>query len=108
MPLKHGGRLRLVSSLRDEGALLWGSVGTRAVAYAIDLYSQGEHHSGSGDVRGDLACLVGRSPSNVRLRLADGFVVSVALTDIETDGATVELIGPVPSPAALTQKAGPA
>jgi hypothetical protein len=87
---------------------LWGDAGSRPVSYAIDLYSQGEHHSGSGDVRGDLAALVGRSPTNVRLRLADGIVVSVALADIETDGATIELVAPVPSPATLTRKAGPA
>lgn len=99
---KHGGRLRLVKTLRNEGALLWGSGGARPVTYAIDLYSHGEHHSGSGDVRGDLAGLVGRSPSNVRLRFADGAEVAVALTDIEPDGATIELVAPVPSPAALT------
>ena len=102
---KHGGRLRLVRSLRGEGALLWGKAGACPVNYAIDLYSQGDHHSGGGDVRGDLAFLVGRSPTDVRLRLAGGLEVSVALTDIEADGATIELVGPVPSPATLSQRA---
>jgi hypothetical protein len=108
MTPKRGGRLRLVRSLRDEGTLLWGTLGTRPVTYAIDVYSQGDQQSGTGDVRGDLSILVGRSPSNVRLRLADGAVVAVTLTDIETDGASIELVGPVPSPTASTQTSGPA
>lgn len=96
MAYKRGGPLRLVRSLRDEGALLWDKRGERAVAYAIDLYSQGELLSGDGDVRGDLTGLVGRAPANVRLRLADGTVVSVALTDIEADSAAIELLRPIP------------
>src|SRR5690242_15805714 len=100
MAYKRGGPLRLIRSLRDAGALLWDKRGERPVAYAIDVYSQGERQSGDGDVRGDLASLVGRVPTNVRLRLADGVVVAVALTDIESDSATVELLGPLPPPAA--------
>jgi len=48
-------------------------------------------------VGGDLTSLVGRAPANVRLRLADGAVVPVALTDVEADSATVELMGPIPT-----------
>jgi len=95
MPPKRGGPLRLLRSLRDEGALLWDKRGERAVAYAIDLYTQGDQLSGDGDVRGDLTALVGRAPSDVRLRLADGAVVSVALTDVGPGGATIELLDPI-------------
>ncbi len=96
MAYRRGGPLRLVRSLRDEGTLLWDKRGERAVAYAIDLYSQGELLSGDGDVRGDLTSLVGRVPANVRLRLADGTVVSVVLTDVEADSAAIELLRPIP------------
>jgi len=96
MPQKRGGPLRLVRSLRDNGTLIWGDRGERPVAYAIDLYSQGDMLSGDGDVRGDLTSLVDRAAPNLRLRLADGATVSVALSNVEPDGATIELIGPIP------------
>jgi hypothetical protein len=93
-----GGPLRLLHSLRGEGTLLWGTNGKRPVAYAIDVYGQGQMRSASGDVRGDLANLVSRSPANVRLRFADGAEVPVALTDVQADAATIELNGPAPAP----------
>jgi hypothetical protein len=93
-----GGPLRLLHSLRGEGTLLWGTNGKRPVAYAIDVYGQGQMRSASGDVRGDLANLVSRSPANVRLRFADGVEVPVALTDVQPDAATIELNGPAPAP----------
>ena len=93
---KRGGHLRLVRSLRDQGTLLWGVRGERPVTYAVDLYSQGEMLTGNGDVCGDLTTLVDRAPADVRLRLADGSVVSVALTDVEPNSANIEVLGPMP------------
>jgi len=93
-----GGPLRLLRSMRGEGTLLWGANGSRAVTYAIDVYGQGQMRSASGDVRGDLAVLVSRSPSNVRLRFADGAETPITLTEIEADTATIELQGPAPAP----------
>jgi hypothetical protein len=69
------------------------------VTYAVDLYSQGQMQTGNGEVCGGLSSLVGRSPTNLRLRLADGVEVPVALTEIEPDRAMVELLGPVTLPA---------
>ena len=66
------------------------------MSYSIDLYRQGRILSGNGDVRGSLTSLVGRNPPNVRLRLANGLEVSVALTDIEADTATFDLLDPPP------------
>jgi hypothetical protein len=97
---KRVGHLRLVRSLRDEGTLLWGVRGERPVTYAVDLYSEGELLTGNGDVRGDLAKLVGRTLADVRLRLADGVVVSVVLTDVEPDNANIEVLGAMPPGAA--------
>jgi hypothetical protein len=91
-----GGPLRLLRSMRGQGTLLWGANGSRAVTYAIDVYGQGQMRTASGDVRGDLAALVSRSPANVRLRFEDGTEVPAALNDIEADTATVELQGPAP------------
>jgi hypothetical protein len=96
MSNRRGGHLRLVRSLRNEGTLLWGKRGERPVTYAIDLYSQGEMLSGNGDVRGDLAILVGRAPADFRLRLADGTEVSVTLADVEPDSATIEILKSMP------------
>jgi hypothetical protein len=93
-----GGPLRLLHTLRGDGTLLWGANGQRPVAYAIDVYGQGQMRTASGDVRGDLAALVSRSPANVRLRFADGFEAPVALSEIEVDTATIELQGPPPAP----------
>ena len=93
-----GGPLRLLHTLRGDGTLLWGANGRRPVAYAIDVYGQGQMRTASGDVRGDLANLVSRSPANVRLRFADGVEVRAALNDIGTDTATIELQGPTPAP----------
>jgi hypothetical protein len=91
-----GGPLRLLRSMRGQGTLLWGANGSRPVAYAIDVYGQGQMRTASGDVRGDLAALVSRLPANVRLRLEDGTEAPAALNDIEADTATVELQGPAP------------
>ena len=90
------GPLRLLKSLRGDGALLWGRHATRAVSYSVDLYGQGRWLSGDGDVRGDLSDLVGRAPVNLRLRLADGREAPVALRDIEPELASIELVNPVP------------
>lgn len=86
------GPLRLVTSLRGEGALLWGKQGQLPVNYAVDIYRQGPAHVANGDVRGDLTRLVGRVPADVRLRLASGEEVRVVLADIEPEVATVELL----------------
>ena len=60
------------------------------------------HHRLTTDVTGCrrdvLAVLVSRSPANVRLRFADGAETPVALTEIDTDTATIELQGPAPAP----------
>ncbi|HZZ89730.1 MAG TPA: hypothetical protein VFE13_15490 [Caulobacteraceae bacterium] len=93
-----GGPLKLLGSLRGEGELLWGASGSRPVTYAIDVYSQGSARTASGDVRGDLAVLVARAPANLRLRFSDGTESPVSLGDVEADTATVELLGPAPSP----------
>jgi hypothetical protein len=77
--------------------LLWSTSSGRAVSYAIDLYRQGQMLSGNGELSGSLASMVGRSPSNLRLRLANGLEVCIALTDIESDRAMLDLIGPPPS-----------
>ena len=67
------------------------------MTYAIDIYGQGKLRSASGDVRGDLAVLVARSPANVRLRFAGlAAVVPVSLGEVDTDTATIELLGPAP------------
>jgi hypothetical protein len=92
---KNGGRLRLARSLRGAGTLLWGKQGARFVTYAIAIYRQGGFYSGNGDVSGDLACLVNRAPADVRLRLAGGVLIPLALTGIESDGATIDLIPPI-------------
>jgi hypothetical protein len=90
------GPLRLIRSIRGEGTLLWAASSGQTVSYSIDLYRQGRILSGNGDVRGSLTSLVGRNPPNVRLRLANGLEVSVALTDIEADTATFDLLDPPP------------
>jgi hypothetical protein len=87
--------IRLLKTLRGEGALSWGKRGSRAVSYCIDLYGQGRFLSADGDVRGDLADLVGRTPSNARLRLASGEEVRFAFCSIEADMASIELLNPV-------------
>ena len=60
-----GGPLRLLRSMRGQGTLLWGANGSRPVAYAIDVYGQGQMRTASGDVRGDLAALVSRDRKSV-------------------------------------------
>jgi hypothetical protein len=92
----RGGPLRLLKSLRGDGALLWGRRSTRDVAYAIDLYGQGPMLSGDGEVRGDLSDLVGRAPANLRLRLANGRETEIALCGIEPDSASIDLVKPSP------------
>lgn len=99
MRANQSGPLRLVGSLRGEGTLLWGSSGARPVTYSIDVYSQGQMRTGNGEVSGGLSNLVGRSPANVRLRLADGAEVGVALSEIEADRAMIELNGSPALPA---------
>jgi hypothetical protein len=88
----RGGPLKLLKSLRGNGTLMWGRQATRPVSYSIDLYGQGHMLSGDGDVRGDLIDLVGRVPSNARLRLANGQEAPVALRGIEADAASIELL----------------
>jgi hypothetical protein len=95
MRASHTGPLRLIRSIRGEGTLLWAAASARPVAYAIDLYSQGQMRSGNGEVRGTLSSLVGRNPANVRLRLADGVEIPVELTEIEPDRAMIDLVAPV-------------
>ena len=96
--MKRGraGPLRLLKSLRGDGTLIWGRRSARPVSYCIDLYGQGSWFTGDGDVRGDFADLVGRSPADVRLRLSDGREAAVALGDIAADVASIELVDPVP------------
>jgi len=98
MHTKRGGPLRLLKSMRGDGTLMWGRQAARAVSYCIDLYGQGGFLSGDGDVRGDLSDLVGKAPSNTRLRLASGEEAPVTLGDIEADSASIELLKPLAAP----------
>lgn len=93
----RGGPLRLLKSLRGDGTLMWGRQAARPVAYSIDLYGQGQHLSGDGEVVGDLADLVGRAPANPRLRLASGKEAALIFRGIAADSASIELVRPVPS-----------
>ncbi len=93
----RAGPLRLLKTLRGDGALLWGRRSVRSVGYCVDLYGQGRWLSGDGDVRGDLTDLVGRALLNVRLRLSDGQEALIAIRDIEPNSASIELLSPVPS-----------
>ena len=89
--------MRLLKSLRGDGTLLWGRSATRPVSYCIDLYRQGRFLSGDGDVRGELSDLVGRAPSNPRLRLESGQEVPIAVRDIAADAASIQLLQPLSS-----------
>jgi hypothetical protein len=91
----RAGPLRLVQSLRGEGALVWGRQSSVAVSYSLDVYGQGRLLSGDGDVRGNLVNLVGRSPLNLRLRLEGGHEASISIRDIAPDSASIELTRPV-------------
>ena len=91
----RAGPLRLLRSLRGDGALVWGRRSSVAVSYCVDVYGQGRWLSGDGDIRGDLTELVGRTPVNARLRLADGHEASIAIRDIGADSASIELLNPV-------------
>jgi len=92
----RGGALRLLKSLRGDGTLMWGQRATRAVTYSIDLYGQGQMLSGDGEVLGNLSDLVGRAPSNPRLRLASGQEAALVFRGISADSASIELARPVP------------
>jgi hypothetical protein len=93
----RGGPLRLVKSLRGDGTLMWGRQANRPVSYSIDVYAQGTLMSGDGDVRGELVDLVGKTPVNLRLRLADGEEVRIMFRDISADVASIELLDPAPA-----------
>jgi hypothetical protein len=90
-----GSPLRLLKTMRGEGALVWGKRGFRRVNYCLDLYGHGRILSGDGDMRGDLADLVGRIPLNARLRLAGGEEVRIAFCDIDAEVASIELLAPM-------------
>jgi hypothetical protein len=94
----RGGPLRLLKSLRGDGTLMWGRNAHRAVSYCIDLYGQGAFLSGDGDIRGDLADLVGKAPANLRLRTAGGEDFRLVFHDVGANMASVELLSPVYSP----------
>jgi hypothetical protein len=100
MYARRGGPLRLVRSLRGDGTLMWGRRAARPVSYSIDLYAQGELMSGDGDICGEFTDLVGRMPSDARLKLASGETVQLKLGDIAADTASIELLRPALSPAA--------
>lgn len=93
----HWNAVRLVTSLRGDGVLLGKWRGTRPVHYCIDVYALGLLLSGDGDIRGDLSDLVGRAPTNARLRLAGGEEVQLVLCAIEPEMASIELLAPVPA-----------
>ena len=96
------GPLRLAATLRGKGVLLWGKQGQAPVSYAVDVYRQGPSQVANGDVRGDLARLAGRAPTDARLRLANGEEVRVSLADIDVDMASIEVeeltSAPLPMP----------
>jgi hypothetical protein len=91
--------MRLVTTLRGDGTLLWSASGARPVSYSIAVFGQGSMRSASGDVQGDLKLLVARSPANTRLRLEGGAEVQVKLSNIGHDAAVVELLAPLPEDA---------
>ena len=84
----RGGPLRLISTLRGEGALL-GAAAPIAVHYQVDLFTRGAMIIATGEVEGRLSALRGKLGA-FRLRLDDGCLIEVRLTETGPDFAAFE------------------
>ncbi len=84
----RGGPLRLISTLRGEGALL-GAASPIAVHYQVDLFTRGAITIATGEVEGRLSALRGKLGA-FRLRLDDGCLLDVRITDASPEFASFE------------------
>jgi hypothetical protein len=94
---RWGGRqapLKLLLTLRGDGALVWSGGVTRA-SYALDLFAQGAARTAAGRLEGDFSALVAADPpaTGVRLRLSDGREIDIDLVSVEPTVADVEANG---------------
>jgi hypothetical protein len=84
--------MRLTRTLRGDGLLIVGRKEV-PVAYAIDIFNEGEHCTSNGWIEG--ACAPFAKLKTARLRLADGVEVGVNLEVHDADSATVEIADPL-------------
>jgi len=93
------GSVKLLGSLRGEGALAWNGQ-SLPVRYQLDLYEGQVGRTGNGSLDGPLGPLVDPDADTVAatLRLADGFELAVTLAEIDDQGAMFEAGGDLPDP----------
>jgi len=84
----RGGPLRLLGTLRGEGKLLVAAAQI-PVQYQVDLFTRGAILIATGEVEGRLSPLRGK-PGAVRLRLEDGCIIEIKLTEVNADLAAFE------------------
>ncbi len=84
----RGGPLRLLATLRGDGALL-SARSPIEVRYQVDLFTRGAVLIATGEVEGRLAPLRGKQ-EGFRLRLEDGCVINIKLNEVNVDLAAFE------------------
>ena len=95
---RGGQPLRLLGSLRGEGALVW-SGGSILADYELDLFSRGPVIVASGNLEGDFSSLLPDDENPLvltdgsRLRLMDGRVLKIGLVTLESGSADFDAYG---------------
>lgn len=94
---RNAARLKLLGALRGDGQLIW-SGGELAVAYELDVYRRGSGRVVSGNLEGDFSALLAIevpegeavTAPETELRLADGYEISVTISDVEPTAASFD------------------
>ena len=85
--------MRLTRTLRGDGVMLVGRKREVPVAYAIDIFDEGERRTATGWIDGAFAAFAKLKAA--RLRLADGVEIGVSLDVQDADSAFVEIEDPL-------------
>jgi hypothetical protein len=95
----HRGRnsVKLLGSLRGDGLLTHGQASI-AVSYQLDIYEGRNRRTGGGALEGPLGPLADAEVKDAVLRLADGALIEVVLSEIDAQGAYFETRGDLPAP----------
>jgi hypothetical protein len=90
------GAMKFTGSMRGRGVLV-SAVGETPVTYQIDVYESGAGRTGSGTLDGDMGALtIEEAGDAAKLRLSTGDEVGITLSEVDPEGAMMEVKGTLP------------
>ncbi|MCK1322932.1 hypothetical protein IVB08_06485 [Bradyrhizobium sp. 173] len=89
--------MHVLGNLTGKGILMVDGAAKGEVSYDISVFQSASSKSASGSIEGDMGVLFeGFTAGKSQLRLRDGQVIDIILSEVTGEDATIKVSGPLP------------